>query len=204
MRVVIENMRGRATGTEGGEALLQVDTARFMPATDRPHVDPAWYALWTHSNCEALVRDQLVARGYYAFLPTVDQWSRRRGVRRLSAAPMFPGYLFLRHAMDKSAYSDVLKARGVVRILGDGWDRLAAIADDEIDAIERVALSHRRVLPYPYLTTGQRGRITAGPLAGLEGVLVEARAHQGLLVLSVELLQRSVAVVIDATEVIPA
>ena len=204
MRVVSWSSRGWATSTEGGEALLQTYTGRITSPADRTGIGPAWYALWTHSNCEALVRDQLLSRGYYAFLPTIDQWSRRRGVRRLSAAPMFPGYLFLRHTMDKSAYSDVLKARGVVRILGDGWDRLAAIADDEIDAIERVSLSHRRVLPYPYLATGQRARITAGPLAGLEGVLVEARAHQGLLVLSVELLQRSVAVVIDATEVIPA
>ena len=204
MRVVLESSRGWTASAEGGEALLETYTGRITSPADQTQAGQAWYALWTHSNCEVLVRDQLVARGYYAFLPTIDQWRRRRGVRKLAAAPMFPGYLFLRHAMDKSAYADVLKARGVVRILGDGWDRLAAIADDEIDAIERVSLSRRRVLPHPYLTAGRRGRITSGPLAGLEGVLVETRAHQGLLVLSVELLQRSVAVVIDATEVIPA
>ena len=60
------------------------------------------------------------------------------------------------------------------------------------------------VLPFPYLTEGQRARIMAGPLAGVEGRLVEVRSRQGLLVLSIELLQRSVAVVVDATEVMPA
>jgi transcription antitermination factor NusG len=169
-----------------------------------PAPAPAWYALWTHSHCEQVVRDQLVARGYYAFLPTMDVWSRRRGVRRLTQAPMFPGYLFIRHAMDRQACSEVCAVRGLVRVLGAGWDRPAPIADDEIDAIERVALARLPVLPFPYLTEGQHARITAGPLAGLQGRLVEVRPRQGLLVLSVELLQRSVAVVVDATEVTPA
>ncbi len=165
---------------------------------------PAWYALWTHSHCEHVVRDQLLAKGYYAFLPTVDVWSKRRGVRKLASTPMFPGYLFIRHTMDRQSCSDVCGVRGLVRMLGAGWDRPAPIADDEIDAIERIALARTPVLPYPYLTEGQRARITAGPLSGLEGRLVEVRSRQGLLVLSVELLQRSVAVVVDATEVTPA
>jgi transcription antitermination factor NusG len=184
--------------------LLQVLDARTAGASEATSAAPAWYALWTHSHCETLVRDQLVAKGYYAFLPTVDQWTRRRGVRRLTPAPMFPGYLFIRHHIDKMAYADVLSARGLVRILGSGWDKLAVVGDDEVDAIERVTLAHRRVLPFPYLAEGQRARISSGPLAGLVGVLVQARSHQGLLVLSVDLLQRSVAVVVDATEVTPA
>lgn len=167
-------------------------------------VSQAWYALWAHSHCERLVHDQLAGKGFHVFLPTVDLWSRRRGVRRLSPSPMFPGYLFLRHTMDKSAHAEVRKVRGLVRVLGERWDRLAVIPDDEIDAIEKVTLARQRVLPHPYLTEGQRARITAGPLAGVEGVLVEARPHQGLLVLSVHLLQRSVAVVVDGTDVTPA
>lgn len=185
--------------------MLQSPVARTTTATtSAPSQSPAWYALWTHSRCEHVVRDQLLAKGYNAFLPTVDVWSRRRGARRLNAAPMFPGYLFVRHAMDRRACTDVCAVRGLVRMLGAGWDRPAPIADQEIDAIERVATARMPVLPYPYLTEGQRARITAGPLSGLEGRLVEVRSRQGLLVLSVELLQRSVAVVVDATEVTPA
>jgi len=189
------------TVTDGSDFPSRNIAAAAEPASAQ---EASWYALWTHSHCEQMVRDQLVSQGYCAFLPTIDLWAKRRGVRRLAPAPMFPGYLFLRHAMDKGSYLDVIKVRGLVRVLGERWDRLTVIADDEIDAIEKVTLARRRVLPYPYLTQGQRTRITSGPLAGVEGVFVEARPHQGLLVLSVRLLQRSVAVVVDATEVAPA
>ena len=164
----------------------------------------SWYALWTHSHCEQLVRDQLQRAGYHAFLPTVDVWSRRRGVRRLIDVPMFPGYLFLRHAIDKKSYSEVSRMRGVVRVLGERWDSLARIPDEEMEAIEAVAMAREPVLPYPYLKEGQRARIIAGPLAGLEGILVKSRLDKGLLVLSVHLLQRSVAMSVDATAVVPA
>lgn len=162
-----------------------------------------WYALWTASHCERLVRDQLAARGFSVFLPELHQWSERRGVRRLVPAPMFPGYLFLRHAMTKDAYVDVRKARGLVRILGERWDRLAEIPDDEVGAIERVHAAQVPALPHPFLETGDRVRITGGPLAGVEGTLVRADAGRGLLVLSVHLLQRSVAVQVDCTRVVP-
>lgn len=163
-----------------------------------------WYAIWTHSHCEQLVRDQLIRRGVHTFLPTIDVWSRRRGVRRLIPAPMFPGYLFLRHTLDKASYSEVSRVRGVVRVLGERWDRLASIPDEEMESIERVVNAHEPVLPYPYLKEGQRARIAVGPLAGLEGMLVRSRPDKGLLVLSVHLLQRSVALSVDATTVSPA
>lgn len=164
----------------------------------------SWHALWTHSHCEQLVRDQLLRAGYHAFLPTVDVWSRRRGIRRLIDVPMFPGYLFLRHAIDKKSYCEVSRVRGVVRVLGERWDCLARIPDEEMEAIEAVAMAREPVLPYPYLKEGQRARIVAGPLAGLEGILVKSRLDKGLLVLSVHLLQRSVAMSVDATAVVPA
>jgi transcription antitermination factor NusG len=98
----------------------------------------SWYALWTHSHCEQLAHDQLVQKGFCAFLPTVDTWSRRRGVRHLVRAPMFPSYLFLRHVMNKAAYLEVTKVRGLVRVLGERWDRLTTIPVEEMQAIEKV------------------------------------------------------------------
>jgi transcription antitermination factor NusG len=77
------------------------------------------------------------------------------------------------------------------------------VPDEEMQVIERVAAARQRVLPFPYLKEGQRARIKKGPLAGIEGILVEAKPQRGLLVLSVHLLQRSVAVVVDGTEVEP-
>jgi transcription antitermination factor NusG len=166
--------------------------------------EPHWYALWAHSHSEQLVHDQLAAKGFHPFLPKLDTWSRRRGVRHLIQVPMFPGYLFLRHAMGKAAYVEVCKIRGLVRVLGERWDRLAVVPDGEVEAFQRLSAAGQPVLPHPYLKVGRRVRVRCGSLAGVEGVLAEDRSKKGLLVLSVELLQRSVAVVIDCTDVEPA
>jgi transcription antitermination factor NusG len=117
---------------------------------------------------------------------------------------MFPGYLFLQHAMDKSSYIEVRKARGLVRILGERSDQLAVVPDTEIEAIQRVLRAHLPALPHPYLREGQRVRITRGPLADVEGILVRFKPNKGLLVLSIDLLQRSVAVEVDCTLVVAA
>lgn len=162
-----------------------------------------WHALWTRSHCERLVHDQLVAKAFQVFLPEVDVWSTRGGVRRLIPAPMFPGYLFLHVAMDKTSYIEVIKARGLVRILGEQWDRLDVVPDGQVDALERVVAARVPVLAHPFLREGQRVRITRGPLADVEGVLVQSKPNKGFLVLSVDLLRRSVAVEVDCTQVIP-
>jgi transcriptional antiterminator NusG len=167
--------------------------------TDNPEdlTIPSWYALYTRSHCEQLVCDQLTARGFHLFLPRIDVWSQRAGKQRLISVPMFPGYLFLWHAMDKISYIDVRKARGLVRILGERWDKLSVVPDAEIEAIQRVLNAPLPILPHPYLREGQRVRITQGPLTGIEGILLQSKPAKGLLILSVDLLQRSVAVEVD-------
>jgi transcriptional antiterminator NusG len=165
---------------------------------------PEWHVLWTRSHCERLVHDQLAPRGFGLFLPTIEAWSRRAGARHLISVPMFPGYLFLHHALDKASYVEVLKARGLVALLGERWDRVAVVPDGEIEAIRRVVEARLPALPYPYLRQGQRVRIADGPLRDVEGILVRSRPKKGLLVLSVELLQRSIAVEVDCTLVAAA
>lgn len=178
------------------------DAAVFHDASVR--TSPAWHALWTRSHYEQLVHHQLAAKGFDLFLPTIDQWSRRGGLRHLIRVPMFPGYVFLHRVMDKASYVEVLKARGLVRVLGARWDRLATIPDAEIDAIRRIVGAGVSALPYAFLREGQRVRITRGPLADLEGILVRTKPNRGLLVVSVGLLQRSVAAHVDCTWVEPA
>jgi transcription termination/antitermination protein NusG len=163
----------------------------------------AWHVLWTHSNCEDAVAGQLSARGFHPFLPKVETWSRRGGKRRLCARPLFPGYVFLNDALDKSAHCDVRKARGLVRVLGESWDRPALVPDQEMQGIRRLAAARVPTFEHPYLREGRRVLIVDGPLAGLDGVLVKACPARGLLVLSVHLLQRSVAVEVDCTQVVP-
>ena len=193
--------------TEGGGALpedLTTETERPSFTTTDQSLGPdmgarKWYALWSKSHCEQLVSDQLAAKGFQVFLPKIEVWSRRNGGRHCISVPMFPGYLFLHHAMDLNSYIEVLKTRELVRVLGDGRDRLAVVPDAEIDAIQKVVQAHLPALPYPYLREGQRVRITKGPLAGVEGILVHTKPNKGLLVLSIELFQRSVAVEVDCT-----
>jgi transcription termination/antitermination protein NusG len=170
-----------------------------LPETVSSIVIPRWRVLWTHSNCEQLVHDQLAAKGFELFLPTVEAWCRRGGVRRLARLPLFRGYLFLRHAIDKAAYVEVCKARGLVRVLGERWDQLDVVPDIEIQAIQRLVRAGAPMLPHPYLREGQRVRITRGPLADVEGILVRINPKKGLLVVSVNLLKRSVAVQLDCT-----
>jgi transcription antitermination factor NusG len=165
---------------------------------------PSWYALYTRSHCEQLVYDQLAAKGFHTFLPKIDVWSQRAARRHLISMPMFPGYLFLRHALDKTSYIAVRKARGLVRILGERWDKLSVVPDVEIEAIQTTLNARLPVMPHPYLREGQRVRITKGALRGVEGVLIQSKPTKGLLILSVELLQRSVAVEIDCSVVTAA
>src|SRR2546427_696250 len=85
------------------------------------------------------------------------------------------------------------------RVSEAGWDQLDVMPDGEIEAIRKVLGTRLPILPYPYLRDGQRVRITRGPLADVEGIFVRGNPNKGLLVLSVDLLHRSVAVQIDCT-----
>jgi transcription termination/antitermination protein NusG len=172
-------------------------------ASQKPSI-PHWYALYTHSHCEQLVAHQLAAKGFDVFLPKLETWSRRAEKQHLISLPMFPSYLFLHHAMDLMSYMEICKARGLVRILGERWDRLGIIPDAEIEPIQKVVVVRFPMFPHPYLKEGRRVRITHGPLTGVEGILVQSKPGKGLLVLSVELLQRSVAVEVACSAVVAA
>ena len=159
--------------------------------------------LWTRSHCEQAVCDQLTSKGFEMFLPRIGAWSRRGGRRYLAQVPMFPGYLFLRHAMEKHSYVEILKARGVVRILERGWTQLTPVADEEVDAIQQLVESGVPVFPHAYFREGDRVRVVEGPLAGLQGAFLRDKPNRGRLVVSVNLLQTSVAVEVDCAFVEP-
>ncbi len=113
-----------------------LETVQTAPETfvqDREG-DAQWHVLWTRSHCERLVHDQLAAKDLDVWFPEIDIWSRRGGTRRRARVPLFPGYLFLHQAMDKGIYLTVCKTIGIVRLLGERWDRLAAVPAREIEA----------------------------------------------------------------------
>ena len=176
---------------------VQSGTWAGAPLSGQPH----WYALWIRHQYEQLVHDQLQEKGFRSFLPTLDVWVRRNGTRHRSTVPMFPGYLFLQHAMDQESYVAVANTRGLIKILGNRWDRLACVPEREMTGVQRLHAVKGDTTPFPYhrLQAGQRVQITQGPLAGIEGILVRTQPDRGLLVVSIHLLQRSVAVELDCT-----
>ena len=165
--------------------------------------DSAWYAVWLRSNYEHAVNSQLAAKGFQPFLPEVQTWSKRLGTQRAIRTPMFPGYLFVRAALDKHRYIDLLKVQGVVRVLEDGWTRLTPVPDAEIDAIHQIAAAGVTVFPCARLQGGERVRVLDGPLTGVEGMFVQDKPSKGRLVVSVDMLGRSIAVEMDAADVEP-
>ena len=161
----------------------------------------SWYAVWTHSHCEQSVNQQLAAKGFSPFLPEMSVWSRRGGEQRLIRVPMFPGYLFVQDEMDKHSYLEILKSRGVVRVLEDGWTRLTPVPDPEIDALRQLVDADVPVFAHAHLSSGDRVEVVDGPLAGLAGWFEHDNLAKGRLVVSVDLLGRSVAVELDCTAV---
>lgn len=180
----------------------QSSGAVICPSTQE--ASGGWYCVWTRSHCEDLVHDQLTTQGLEVFLPKTMMWRRRGGRRTLAETILFPGYLFVRHPMDKATQIAILKTRGVVRLLGERWDRLSPIPDDELAAVRRMVTACSRVRRHgPAFDEGTPVRILNGPLEGLRGTFVADRPDKGRFLVSVSLLQRSVSVEVDAHMVEP-
>src|SRR5437867_5398077 len=162
--------------------------------------DFPWYALQIMARREKLIASALCSKGYEVFLPLYTcrrRWSDR--VKEMQF-PLFPGYLFCR--FDLYHRLPILKTPGVMQVVRT-CGSFDPVDDGEIAAIQAIVLSRLEAQPFPFLQIGQRVCIERGPLQGLEGILVESKMAFRLVV-SVTLLQRSVAVEIDHDWVSPA
>lgn len=163
----------------------------------KSHSETHWYVGQTCARHEKRVAEQLAMRAIEHFLPlyeTVSGWKDRRVTLQL---PLFPGYIFVRLPLMERRRA--LEIPGVARLVSFGGLPVP-MQDQEMEAM-RTGLSARlRVEPHPYLLAGRRVRIVAGPLAGLEGIVLRRKGRLRF-VLSVELIQRSVAVDVDASEI---
>ena len=157
-----------------------------------------WYAVWTRSQCEPKVEEGLRRRRFEVFLPRVSVSSRRRDRRLVLARPLFPGYVFLRFAPSREGYLRVASTDGVVRIIGERWDALYPIPNEQVEAVRRLVTSGDRARAVPWIGAGDCVRIVAGPLEGLEGRVQLWHRGRATFVVSVDLLQRSVAVEVAA------
>jgi transcription antitermination factor NusG len=152
-----------------------------------------WYALYTRHQHERIVAGSLSSRGFEIFLPLYEEirnWSDRR--KRISL-PLFPCYVFVRTSLDRKL--DILVTAGVHGIVSFD-NHPAPVPQSEMDDLRRIARLVR-IEPRPFLRYGDWVRVNSGPLEGVEGFLVR-RKGLSRLVLSVEMLQKSVAVEIDA------
>jgi transcription antitermination factor NusG len=154
-----------------------------------------WYALTVKPQHEFRVFEGLSsAAAVEGFLPTYKDkriWSDRV---KILDAPLFPGYVFARFAYP-SQRVPVLRLPGVRSIVGLGSAPIP-LADDEIGTIQTLVNSVFPVRPWPFLHAGQRVRIEHGPLRGVEGIILQQK-DEWRMVVSVELLQRSISVLVD-------
>lgn len=174
--------------------------ASDWPGLPKEYCEPHWYAAHTSANHEKRVAEQLGARDVEHFLPlyaSVRRWKDRRVTLQL---PLFPGYVFVRMLLRNRL--QVLQLPGVARLVGFGGIP-AALPESEVDALRAGLASGVHAEPHPFLTVGRRARITQGPLAGLEGILLRWKGNLRV-VLSLDLIQRSVAVDVDASAIAPA
>jgi len=158
-----------------------------------------WFAIQVKSTHEKRVTSLLQYQTYECFLPLYT--SRRRWSDRIKRVelPLFPGYVFTRFtAVDRIP---ILKTPSVISIVGIGATP-TPIDECEIAAIQRAVASGFGLSPHPFLQIGQRVRINGGSLCGLEGIIADVRKRDHLI-LSVTLLQRSVAVEIDSAWATP-
>lgn len=170
------------------------------PYTPETEYEPLpWYALRVRSNFERTSSDALQMRGLDTFLPTVKL--RRRWSDRVKVIdqPLFPGYVFCR--FDSEDRINVVRAPGVVHVVGAG-NEPQPVDPTEIEYVRTVVLAELAAKPHPFLNAGQNVRIDRGPLAGAQGIITAANGTTSLI-LSISLLQRSIAVEVNADWVRP-
>jgi transcriptional antiterminator NusG len=169
------------------------------PRDESGSPDARWFAVWTRSRHEQVVRTQLDEKQITAFLPTIARWSRWKDRKKKVDFPLFPGYVFARfEAADRLA---VLKCTGVVSIVSFNGEP-APVPDQEIDNIRTLVESMLSYDPCPMIKTGAMVEVTHGPLKGVIGRLTRKGA-QDRLVLSVDLIGQAVSVQVDAADVKP-
>jgi len=175
---------------------MQTEPAGVAPATES---QVRWFALWTRSRHEQVVRQQLEQKHVDVFLPTVTKWSRWKDRKKKVDWPLFPGYCFARfNPLDRLP---ILKCTGVVNIVSCQGEP-ASIPEHEIEGIRQLVESDLAFDPCPMIREGMMVEVTHGPLKGVVGRLMR-KNEKARLVLSVDLIGQAVSVEVDAADVRP-
>lgn len=169
---------------------------------DEPGIlKPQWYALYTRSRFEKKMLSELTDRNIEVFLPMREILSRWKDRKKRIWVPLFPGYIFVNHVNTPENRFRILNIPGAVRFVSvEG--HAAPIPEEQIQYVRRFLESNIAVDPYPYVQVGTRVEVIAGPLTGIQGILVEKRGRFRF-VIQVDLIRQAVSVEIDASDVRP-
>jgi transcription termination/antitermination protein NusG len=171
----------------------------FQTLTESPY-QPNWYAILTRSRHEKLVHSKLQAKGVTSFLPLVSRvhkWSDRKQTVEI---PLYPGYTFVQMAATADNYYSVMRTTGVAQFVGDGRKGIP-IPEKEIEDLRTIVSQKHPFAPHPFLKTDQRVRIRGGCLDGVEGTLISQSSKS--LVVSVEIIRKSISISVDGYDVEP-
>ena len=162
-----------------------------------------WYAVSTKSRHEYKANSGLSQKGIITFLPEIEVWSKRKDRKKKIFIPLFPGYLFVETpCLDNETKLFILKASGVVRILGKKENSEALpIPDNKIEAIQRLLNKKVEIFTLQFPKVGEPAKIIDGPFAGIEGTVISSDANKELFVISIELMQRSVAIKLEGFQI---
>ncbi len=161
--------------------------------------DEHWYALQTRVHRERVVEQRLQERGVATFLPTIAEVRRWSDRKKRVEFPIFSSYLFVKLPPSRVDRLRVLCVEGVFQFVGVRGEA-TPIPEEQIEAVRALVKGELKWSAHPFLKIGQRVRIRSGALAGVEGILL-SRAGESTLVISVDAIQRSMAVRIDGYDV---
>jgi len=164
-------------------------------------VKPCWYAVHTRPQHEKAVRSHLQDQEITAYLPLVSEVHRWSDRQKVVQVPLFSCYVFLHVALVPETWAKVMRMNSVLRFVGTGSAALP-IPDSEIESMQTLLSSKVPYALHPFLKIGQRVRVRGGSLDGIEGILMSRNGNQSL-VISIEPLQRSLAICIDDYAVDP-
>lgn len=163
------------------------------------YVTDRWYAVYTSANHEKRIAQQLAAQNLEYFLPLYESVRRWKDRRVLLHMPLFPGYIFVRVALQHRLL--VQRLPGVARFVGFGGSPIA-LPEQDIEALRKSFSCGVRMEPHPFLAVGRCVSVRSGPLVGMRGILVKHKSKCRLVV-SIELIRRAVAVEIDGADLDP-
>jgi transcription antitermination factor NusG len=156
-----------------------------------------WYAVYTKHQHEKSATNLLARKGFNVLLPLYHTAHRWKDRMQIVALPVFPCYLFLRASLQRKL--EILQTPGVFWLVGQGG-HASLVPDSDIESIRKIMQGRAHAEPHPYLKSGDRVRVLAGPMAGVEGILTRVK-NRYRVVLSVDLLQKAVAVEVDISSV---